>query len=220
MKIDTFYHGSAQDIPRFVANESIHTCITSPPYYQLRDYKVDAEAWPEIRYSPMAGLPPITIPAMQCCLGLEPTVEAFIGHLLCIFGGKHIAGGVYQALRQDGTLWVNMGDTYRSPGGKRDRAKQGTGLAGTTTNEDAQGQMRAQPTNAKPKDLLGIPWRLAFALQAAGWTLRQDIIWHKTNAMPESVRDRCVKAHEHLFLFSKEPRYYFDHQLIQEPGGG
>lgn len=135
-----------------LSEQSIHTCVTSPPYYALRDYGVDGQ------------------------IGLEETPEAFIQKLVDVFRE------VRRVLRDDGTLWINMGDTW-----------------------------------GKNKQMLGMPWRLAFALQADGWFLRQDIIWHKTNPMPESVRDRCTKAHEYIFLLSKQPKYYFDHEAIREP---
>lgn len=132
--------------------QSVNTCVTSPPYYALRDYGVEGQ------------------------IGLEATPEEFIQRLLAVFRE------VRRVLRDDGTLWVNMGDNWD-----------------------------------KNKQMMGMPWRLAFALQADGWYLRQDIIWHKTNPMPESVRDRCTKAHEYIFLLSKSKRYYFDHAAIREP---
>lgn len=137
----------------------MQTCITSPPYYGLRDYGCTGQ------------------------IGLEPTVNEYVGNLVEAFRL------VRDVLADNGTLWLNMGDSYAGSG---------------------KGRLKA-------KDLIGIPWRVALALQADGWYLRQDIIWHKTNPMPESVTDRCVRSHEYLFLLSKNSRYYFDHEAIREP---
>lgn len=162
--------GDARSRLRELPDGYAQTCITSPPYFGLRDYGVDGQ------------------------IGLEQTPEEFVGELVDVFRE------VRRVLRDDGTLWLNLGDSYasaqRSDGGKQNRLT-GSGL--------------------KNKDLIGIPWRVAFALQAEGWYLRQDIIWHKPNPMPESVRDRCTKAHEYLFLLSKSEKYYFDSESIKEP---
>lgn len=144
---------------------TVQTCITSPPYYGLRDYGAEGQ------------------------IGLEPTPTAYVDALVGVFRE------VRRVLRDDGTLWLNLGDSYTST---------------------AQGGV----TGLKAKDLIGIPWRVAFALQADGWYLRQDIIWHKPNPMPESVRDRCTKAHEYLFLLSKSERYFFDAGAMREPAVG
>ena len=142
---------------------SVDCCVTSPPYYGLRDYGVEGQ------------------------IGLEGTPEAYIDRLVQVFRE------VYRVLKQDGTLWIVIADSYAG--------------TGKTT---AQG-------GYKPKDLIGIPWMLAFALRADEWYLRQDIIWQKPNCMPESVRDRCTKSHEYIFLLSKQPKYYFDAEAISEP---
>lgn len=174
-------------------DQSVHTCITSPPYYGLRDYGVDGQ------------------------IGLEETPEEYIGRLVEVFRE------VKRVLRDDGTLWVNIGDSYSGSGKGRNSdgtshesalsAKQGTS-AGTII-----GTLKSKvvPCGCKPKDLIGIPWMLAFALRADGWYLRQDIIWHKPNPMPESVTDRCTKSHEYIFQLSKSQRYYFDADAIAEP---
>jgi len=168
-------------------DQSVHCCVTSPPYFGLRDYGVDGQ------------------------IGLEPTPEEFVQALVEVFRE------VRRVLRDDGTLWLNLGDSYAQQGG---RGEQGaTSARKGRSNVEAQqkrSSMRA-PERLKPKDLIGIPWRVAFALQADGWYLRQDIIWHKPNPMPESVRDRCTKAHEYVFLLSKGPKYYFDSEAIKEP---
>jgi DNA modification methylase len=162
-------------------DQSIQTVITSPPYFGLRDYGVDGQ------------------------IGMEATPEAYVNNLVEIF--RH----VWQKLRDDGTVWLNLGDSYNGSGG-----------AGGDYNEN--GIKEGQPTypgrkvnSLKPKDLIGIPWRVAFALQQDGWYLRQDIIWHKPAPMPESVTDRCTKAHEYIFLLTKSERYYYDHEAIREP---
>ena len=158
--------GDCVDSMRKMESKSVHTCVTSPPYFGLRDYGMDGQ------------------------IGLEDTPEAFVARLVEVFRE------VRRVLRDDGTLWLNLGDSYAA-----NRSYQVTSTKG----------------GPKPKDLIGIPWRAAFALQADGWYLRQDIIWHKPNPMPESIRDRCTKAHEYIFLLSKGPKYFFDHGAIKEP---
>ena len=176
----TLYQGEVLDILRTLQDESINCCVTSPPYWGLRDYGVDGQ------------------------LGLERTPEEYVARMVEIFRE------VRRVLRKDGTLWLNLGDSYNGSGG-----------AGGDYN--AGGIKEGQPkyagrndTSLKPKDLVGIPWRVAFALQADGWYLRQDIIWHKHNPMPESVTDRCTKAHEYVFLMSNSAKYYFDNEAIKE----
>lgn len=190
--------------------ERVQTCVTSPPYFGLRDYGVPPTDWPEVQFLPMPGLPPVTVPAMQCCLGLESDITAFVGHIVLVFRY------VWELLTDDGTLWLNLGDSYCSKGGL-------TPQSGPLFNGRArQHEMiclsnRTVSDGLKPKDLVGQPWRVAFALQADGWFLRQDIVWEKPNPMPESTRDRCTKAHEYVFLLSKQGRYYFDQDAILEP---
>lgn len=169
---------------RTLPDQSVHCVVTSPPYFGLRDYGHDGQ------------------------IGLESTPEAFVGKLVEVFRE------VKRLLRDDGTLWLNLGDSYANDGkwGGSSGGKHASALHGDT------GIGRGKVTTGlKQKDLVGIPWRVAFALQADGWYLRQDIIWSKPNPMPESVRDRCTKAHEYLFLLSKSPRYYFDSAAIEEP---
>jgi len=168
---------------------SVHTCVTSPPYFGLRDYGHDGQ------------------------VGLESTPDEYVAKLVAVFRE------VRRVLRDDGTLWLNLGDSYA--GGGRGGNPPDSPHQKQKTNHGSVGSMQHRkmevPDGLKSKDLIGIPWRVAFALQADGWWLRQDIIWHKPNPMPESVRDRCTKAHEYVFLFSKSPRYYFDHEAIKEP---
>ena len=173
--------GDCLTILKTLPKKSINCCVTSPPYYGLRDYGVDGQ------------------------LGLEPTPEEYIKKLVAVFRE------VRQVLRDDGTLWVNIGDSYNGSGGAGGDYNQG-GL------KEGQPKYPGRDISGlKPKDLIGIPWMLAFALRADGWYLRQDIIWNKPNPMPESVRDRCTKAHEYIFLLSKSKEYFYDHEAIREP---
>ena len=172
----------------------VNTCVTSPPYYGLRDYGVDGQ------------------------LGLEETPKQYIDSMVKVFRF------VRELLTDDGTLWVNIGDSYSS---HKDCKSVGQTLAKGTSRENAhvmdKGISRVRDSKMlksqglKNKDLIGIPWMLAFALREDGWYLRQDIIWHKPNPMPESVKDRCTKSHEYIFLLSKSPKYYFDNEAIKEP---
>ena len=163
---------------------SVQTCITSPPYFGLRDYGVDGQ------------------------LGLEPTPREFVDAMLRVFRE------VRRVLRDDGTLWLNLGDSYASAWVCNRRNVVGSGSLENGKRENRPNRL---VEGLKEKDLIGIPWRVAFALQADGWYLRQDIIWHKPNPMPESVRDRCTKAHEYLFMLTKSARYFYDADAIAEP---
>lgn len=224
-------HGDCIERMRALPENNVHTCVTSPPYFGLRDYGVAGQ------------------------IGLEPTPDEFVAKLVAVFRE------VRRVLRDDGTLWLNLGDSYAGSWGAQGR-QGATGEMATRSVAAARekskisaAQIAAHPhrqsntgsrdgyTVARPhslrdgepllssgvaavdseaarikaKDLIGIPWRVAFALQADGWYLRQDIIWHKPNPMPESVRDRCTKAHEYIFLLAKSERYYFDAEAISEP---
>lgn len=176
----------------------VQTCVTSPPYFGLRDYGHEGQ------------------------LGLEMTPEKYIENMVEVFRG------VKDILADDGTLWVNIGDSYAAqrsgthqPAETLAGGKHGKTDTGGDVNRDRfagyNPTRNASAIGLKHKDLIGIPWMLAFALRADGWYLRQDIIWHKPNPMPESVRDRCTKAHEYVFLFSKSQKYYFDNEAIKEP---
>ncbi len=202
--------GDCLDVMRGMADGSVQTCVTSPPYYGLRDYGMPAHSWDTVAYSVLGAQ--VTVEPMHCALGLEPNPEAFVGHMVAVFREVH------RLLRDDGTLWLNLGDSYAS---KPNGSVRATGLQGGLSPHVSVRQAHARrssqiPAGLKHKDLMGIPWRVAFALQADGWFLRQDVIWSKPNPMPESVTDRCTKAHEYLFLLSKSPRYYFDAGAIRE----
>jgi site-specific DNA-methyltransferase (adenine-specific) len=178
--------GDCIESMRGLPDQSVHTCVTSPPYFGLRDYGHDGQ------------------------IGLEPTPDEFVTKLVEVFRE------VRRVLRDDGTLWLNLGDSYARQGGRE--STQPRHWDGREADPGAMHSTRhASDIGLKPKDLIGIPWRVAFALQADGWYLRQDIIWHKPNPMPESVTDRCTKAHEYIFLLSKSQRYYFDRMAIAEP---
>ena len=245
----TIHNGDCLEVLRTIPDQSVQCCVTSPPYWGLRDYGHDGQ------------------------IGLEATPEAYVGRMVEVFRE------VRRVLREDGTLWLNLGDSYCSTGGhtKQGDTSQRKGRSnveeqhkqkgansskwrlvqnerhdctmhinsgdgrtlcgkkcdgqfwlncsrvGETINFDCvdcgacRDRIEISPP-IKTKDLVGIPWRVAFALQADGWYLRQDIIWHKPNPMPESVTDRCTKAHEYVFLLAKSPRYYYDAAAISEEG--
>ncbi|MNW42878.1 Modification methylase DpnIIB [compost metagenome] len=172
--------GDSRQVLREIPDQTFQSCVTSPPYWGLRDYGVEGQ------------------------IGAEMIVDEYINHLVDVFRE------VRRTLRDDGTLWLNIGDSYTS-GGR------------TWRQEDKKNKARGMsyraptPEGLKPKDLIGIPWRLAFALQADGWYLRSDIIWYKPNCQPESVKDRPTQSHEYLFLLSKSERYYYNHEAIKEP---
>ena len=172
------YQGDCLDILPILEPKSVQCCVTSPPYFGLRDYGCAGQ------------------------IGLEPTPDAYVEKLVAVFRE------VRRVLKDDGTLWLNLGDSYNGSGG-----------AGGDYNDGGlkEGQPKYPGRNIhalKPKDLIGIPWRVAFALQDDGWYLRQDIIWAKPNPMPESVTDRCTKSHEYIFLLTKSARYYYDNEAI------
>jgi DNA modification methylase len=199
--------GDAREVLRTLPDESVQCCVTSPPYWGLRDYGADGQ------------------------MGLEPTPEAYVAGMVGVFGE------VRRVLRDDGTLWLNLGDSYAGSWGAQSRGGPPSESSTLRGNCHVGGgpkikslsatQIAAHPKltktgsidrtpGLKPKDLVGIPWRVAFALQADGWWLRSDIIWNKPNPMPESVTDRPTKAHEYLFLLSKGERYYYDADAVAE----
>ena len=186
---DTILYGDCRETLCAFLPQSARVCVTSPPYYGLRDYGGEDSQ-----------------------IGQEQTPEEYIDQLVNVFKE------VKNVLTDDGTCWVNLGDSYYNY-----RPGRGQGLAKQTVSNTKQDLPDVCPRRGnrleglKEKDLIGIPWMFAFAMRADGWYLRQDIIWHKPNPMPESVRDRCTKAHEYIFLFSKNQNYYFDVDAIKEP---
>lgn len=184
--------GDCRAILQSLPSQSVQMCVTSPPYFGLRDYGVEGQ------------------------IGLEQTPDEFVAELVAVFQE------VRRVLRDDGTLWLNLGDSYAGSGKGRnaDGSHQDGGKQGTNKGTIVGSLVKTKAPDCKNKDLIGIPWRVAFALQADGWYLRQDIIWHKPNPMPESVTDRCTKAHEYIFLLSKSERYYFDSAAIAEEATG
>jgi site-specific DNA-methyltransferase (adenine-specific)/site-specific DNA-methyltransferase (cytosine-N4-specific) len=173
-------HGDTREVIASLPDDFYTCCITSPPYWGLRDYGYGEQ------------------------IGAENDLNDFIDHLVAIFRTMR------DKLKPDGTFWLNLGDSYTS-GGRTWRADD--------KKNPARGMSYRPPTPAhlKPKDLIGVPWRLAFALQADGWYLRSDVIWYKPNCQPESVKDRPTQSHEYFFLFSKSEQYYYDHESIREP---
>lgn len=172
--------GDSLTVLRQFPERSFRCCVTSPPYWGLRDYGIPGQ------------------------IGAEPRLEDYIAHLTAVFRE------VRRTLTDDGTLWLNIGDAYTS-GGRTWRA--------TDKKNPARAMEYRPPTpdGLKPKDLIGVPWRLAFALQADGWYLRSDIVWYKPNCQPESVKDRPTRSHEYVFLFSKSEQYFYDYQAVREP---
>ena len=175
------HQGDCLDVLPTLDAESVQCVVTSPPYFGLRDYGHDGQ------------------------IGLEPTVDEYVAKLVAVFRE------VRRVLRDDGTVLLNLGDSYNGSGGA------GGDYAAGGLKDGAPKYPGRNINGLKPKDLIGIPWRVAFALQADGWWLRQDIIWHKPNPMPESVTDRCTKAHEYVFLLTKAARYYYDSHAVSEP---
>jgi DNA modification methylase len=186
--------GDCLEVLRGMESGSVQCCVTSPPYWGLRDYGVEGQ------------------------LGLEPTPDEFVQNMVDVFAEVH------RVLRDDGTLWINIGDSYMAPPpGNKNPLDVASTLSNSRENlERRRSEYRAKGKvdGLKMKDLVGIPWRLALALQADGWYLRSDIIWAKPNPMPESCRDRPTKSHEYVFLLSKKPKYFFDQEAVREPDGG
>jgi len=181
--------GDCRKVLPTLPERSVHCCVTSPPYYGLRDYGAEGQ------------------------IGLEDTPKKYVENMVEVFRL------VRKVLRDDGTLWLNLGDSYAGSGKGRnaDGTHQEGGKQGTNKGTIIGTLHKTEvPEGLKPKDLIGIPWRVVFALQADGWYLRSDIIWHKPNCMPESVTDRPTKAHEYIFLLAKSERYYYDHSAIAE----
>ena len=181
--------GNSLEVLKTLADNSVDMCVTSPPYYGLRDYGESGQ------------------------IGMEQTPQEYIEHLTEIFMEVH------RVLKPTGTLWINIGDSYAGSGkGPMSLAVAGNGKNNTLYAKNSKvHEVPKTWDGIKPKDMIGIPWMLAFSLRAKGWYLRSDIIWHKTNCLPESVKDRPTKCYEHIFLLSKSRKYYYDYKAIQEP---
>ena len=238
---DTILFGDCKETLSAFLPQSARTCVTSPPYYGLRDYgtatwiggdpncnhRRDSKVKPENcntghkNHDEMYGVgdaiyktvcPKCGAVRQDSQIGLEETPEEYIESLVNVFRG------VRDVLTDDGTLWVNLGDSYYNyrPGKGQSYPKQSV----SKTKQDLPDECNKRGNKLeglKEKDLIGIPWMFAFAMRKDGWYLRQDIIWHKPNPMPESVRDRCTKSHEYIFLFSKNKKYFYDNEAIKEP---
>lgn len=187
----TLYSGDALETLKQLPAESVHCCVTSPPYYGLRDYGVEGQ------------------------IGLEQTPDEYIAKMVEVFRE------VRRVLRSDGICWINIGDSYASfrDGKATPDSTRGQSIGTLVPKGKAANRMASTftGTSVKHKDLIGIPWMLAFALRSDGWWLRQDIVWSKPNPMPESVRDRCTKSHEYIFMLSKSAKYFYDTEAIKEP---
>ncbi len=187
-----YLQGDCRDIMKTLPETSVHCCVTSPPYWGLRDYDVDGQ------------------------IGLEISPEEHLKTMVDVFRE------LKRVLRDDGTVWINYGDSYWNGGVEKRDGGHDFVSGGKRKLSDAKGQLQQRKSktewNLKPKDMIGMPWRVALALQEDGWYLRSDIIWHKPNPMPESVTDRPTKAHEYIFLLTKSPKYFYDAEAIKEQG--
>lgn len=187
MELNKIYQGDCLEVLKSLPDNCINSVVTSPPYFGLRDYGMDAQ------------------------IGLENTVSEYIQNLVRVFREIH------RILRDDGTLWLNLGDSYAGSGKGATTDKVKPKHTYIPDPKGRESRLPKVPEGLKPKDLIGIPWRVAFALQEEGWFLRSDIIWNKPNPMPESVTDRPTKSHEYLFLLTKSGKYFYDHESIKEP---
>lgn len=185
----TLLTGDCMSVLPTLPAASVHCVVTSPPYLGMRDYDIPPTVWPAVTYQPMPLLPAVEITRWTGNLGLEKDPIAYIGHLVAVFRE------IWRVLRPDGTLWLNIGDAYSAGGEKRRRATP----------------------NIHPKNLLGLPWRLALAMQADGWYWRSAVIWQKPNGLPDSVRDRPSMDYEPVLLFARSRRYYYDENAVREP---
>jgi len=192
MKTNKIYIGNCTEVLKTFPDNCVDMVVTSPPYWQLRNYEMDGQ------------------------LGLEKTPEEYVENLVKVFRK------IKRVLKPNGTVWLNLGDCYYGGGWKGDKSDKSKSKQATNKGSMCGKTMQHDQPHPiiKTKDLVGIPWMTAFALRKDGWFLRQDIVWFKTNSMPESVTDRCTKSHEYVFLLSKSPKYYFDYKAIQEIATG
>lgn len=240
MAIEKIIQGDCLEKLKTLPDNSVDMCVTSPPYYGLRDYgtgrwtggdpncphkgkpfairaniNANCTGGNDIKnkevYEPFKTICPLCGAVREDKqIGLEETPEEYVHKLVCVFRE------VKRVLKSDGTLWLNVGDSYCNSNGYERASEKYLRKGRENAPANDRNLKKLQGAGYKTKDLLGIPWTLAFALRADDWYLRQDIIWAKPNPMPESVRDRCTKSHEYIFLFSKSQRYYFDYESIQE----
>lgn len=187
IKVSKILCGDAAEMLKTLPQECVNMCVTSPPYYGLRDYGESGQ------------------------IGIEQTPDEYIARLVKVFDE------VYRVLKKDGTLWLNIGDSYAGSGKGPMTLTQGGKNEDVFNMQNRVYEVPKSWSGIKPKDLIGIPWMLAFALRERGWYLRSDIIWYKTNCLPESAKDRPTKTYEHIFLLAKSRQYYFDFKAIQEP---
>jgi len=252
MRTAKLFQGDCRDLLKSLPERSVHCCVTSPPYYGLRDYKLPPTIWGGVPECPHAwgeltgmrrdggteasglagwgnGLRADSIrskiesqkiearPSLLCSLcgawlgrlGLEPDLHLYVAHIVEVFRE------VRRVLRDNGTLWLNLGDSYASAGGAGLQGKSGQRFGRRHTQEPLL--RHRSPGGPKPKSLMGVPWRVALALEADGWYLRSEIIYSKPAPMPESVRDRPTRSHEHIFLLSKRPTYFYDIEAVRAP---
>jgi len=206
-------HGDVRASLRTLPANSVDCIVTSPPYWGLRDYGLPPQAWDgqtgcEHHWDSDGATRCTGCGAWRGQLGLEPSPELYVSHMVELFRDLR------RVLKSQGTMWINLGDCYNA-GTNAPRAAS-RNRVGYWEAAGSMGDRRVKAAGLKPKDLVGIPWRVALALQADGWYLRSDVIWSKPNPVPEGVRDRPVRAHEYLFLFSKEPRYFYDAEAVRE----
>lgn len=185
LELNKIHCGNTKELIKLLPDNSIDCCVTSPPYFGLRDYGIKEQ------------------------IGLEESPEEFVSNLVEVFNG------VKRVLKPTGTLWLNMGDSYAGSGKGYGDNRENKKLQGSNSGSIGVVENNYKTFALKSKDLIGIPWMVAFALRSTGWYLRQDIIWAKPNPMPESVTDRCTKSHEYIFLFSKSRKYYYDAEAIK-----
>lgn len=246
LKLNYVYNGNSLDVLKTFPDDSIDCCVTSPPYYGLRDYgtgkwiggdpncphrrmskcsekTITGHGQEELKGNVGDAIYKTVCPLCGAVredeqIGLEETPEDYIERLVSVFHE------IKRVMKNDGTLWLNIADSYWGSGSRgydftgklSEASKLQSGSQGTIDLHNIPKLIGRTNTGIKNKDLIGIPWMLAFALRKDGWYLRQDIIWHKPNPMPESVKDRCTKSHEYIFLLSKSPKYYFDNEAIKE----
>jgi len=209
MTLTKVLNGHVIEVAKGLPANWFHSILTSPPYWQLRDYKTPHQQWPAMGYVPISGFKPVKVKAWTGELGQEPTIDMFIAHLVYVFRE------LKRVLRDDGTLWVNLGDSYIGNGSNSDTYT--TGLEGRVNSATQPSRATKKDNTIAAKNKCGIPHRFALAMQADGWIWRDDIIWHKRSPMPGSQRDRTSVAHEMVMMFSKKRHYFYDiHSILEK----